>query len=102
MTDILVSPPTPPDWAIPGYLEVRNNHLHINSVDVTGLAAAYDTPLFVVSAPRIRHNIAQLLEARKHHPNLKLCFASKANNLLGVLRVVREAGIDVEVNSGGE
>ncbi len=91
-----------PAWAVPGYLEIKNNHLHINGVDVTGLAAEYDTPLFVISAPRIRHNIAQLLEAQKHHPKLKLCFASKANNLLGVLRVVREAGIDVEVNSGGE
>ena len=91
-----------PAWTIPGYLEVKNNHLHINGIDATGLAAAYETPLFVISAPRIRHNIAQLLEAKKHHPNLKLCYASKANNLLGVLREVHKAGIDVEVNSGGE
>jgi diaminopimelate decarboxylase len=89
-------------WAIAGYLEARNNRLHINGVDVTRLAGEFGTPLFVVSAPRIRHNIAQLLEAKKHHPMLKLCYASKANNTLGVLRVVRETGIDVEVNSGGE
>ncbi|MGH9802204.1 MAG: diaminopimelate decarboxylase family protein, partial [Blastocatellia bacterium] len=93
---------TQPDWAIPGYLEIKNNHLHINGVDTINLAEEFDTPLFVISAPRIRHNIARLLEAKTHHPKLKLCFASKANNLLGVLRVVREAGIDVEVNSGGE
>ncbi|MEO6725953.1 MAG: diaminopimelate decarboxylase [Blastocatellia bacterium] len=93
---------TQPNWTIPNYLEVKNNHLHINDVDAVSLAGQYDTPLFVISAPRIRHNIARLLEAQKHHPKLKLCFASKANNLLGVLRVVREAGIDVEVNSGGE
>lgn len=102
MTDSLDSHSNQPAWAIPDYLEVKNNHLHINGVDAIKLADEFDTPLFVVSAPRIRHNIAQLLEARKHHPKLKLCFASKANNLLGVLRVVREAGIDVEVNSGGE
>src|SRR5262249_21539429 len=41
-------------------------------------------------------------EATRHHEKIKLCYASKANNVLGVLRVVREAGIDVEVNSGGE
>mgnify|MGYP000992428537 CR=1 FL=1 len=93
---------TQPDWAISNYLEVKNNHLHINGVDAITLAEEFDTPLFVISAPRIRHNIAQLLEAQKHHPKLKLCFASKANNLLAVLRTVREAGIDVEVNSGGE
>jgi D-ornithine/D-lysine decarboxylase len=91
-----------PDWAIANYLENHNNRLHINGVDVTRLAGEFDTPLFVISAPRIRHNIAQLLEAKKHHPMLKLCYASKANNTLGVLRAVREAGIDVEVNSGGE
>lgn len=102
MTDRFTTQPGQPAWAIPGYLEVINNHLHVNGVDVTGLADEYDTPLFVVSAPRIRHNIARLLEARTHHPKLKLCFASKANNLLGVLRVARAAGIDVEVNSGGE
>lgn len=101
MTDEKNSP-FEPAWGIAGYLEVKNNRLHINGVDAVALAEEYDTPLFVVSAPRIRHNIAQLMEAARHHPKLKLCYASKANNLLGVLSVVREAGIDVEVNSGGE
>ncbi|MGH9844165.1 MAG: diaminopimelate decarboxylase [Blastocatellia bacterium] len=91
-----------PGWTIPGYLEIRDNHLTINGADAVALAEEFDTPLFVISAPRIRRNISWLLEARAHHPKLKLCFASKANNLLGVLRTVREAGIDVEVNSGGE
>ncbi len=93
---------TQPDWAIPNYLEVNNDHLHINGVDATELAQQFETPLFVISAPRIRENIARLLEAKKHHPKLKLCYASKANNVLGVLRVVQAAGIDIEVNSGGE
>ena len=91
-----------PDWAIPNYLEVKNDHLHINGVDTTELVKEFDTPLFVISASRIRENIAHLLEAKKHHPKLKLCYASKANNVLGVLRVVQAAGIDIEVNSGGE
>ena len=91
-----------PGWAIENYLEVQGNHLHINGVDAVKLAAEYDTPLFVISAPRIRHNIAKLFEARKFHQKLKLCYASKANNQLGVLKVVREAGADIEVNSGGE
>jgi D-ornithine/D-lysine decarboxylase len=93
---------TQPDWAIPNYLEVNNNHLYINGVDTTELAKEFETPLFVISAPRIRENIARLLDAKKHHPKLKLCYASKANNVLGVLRVVQAAGIDIEVNSGGE
>lgn len=93
---------TSPGWVIPEYLDIKDNHLTIDGVDAVELTRVYDTPLFVISASRIRQNIAQLLEARHHHPKVKLCFASKANNLLGVLRVVRAAGIDVEVNSGGE
>jgi D-ornithine/D-lysine decarboxylase len=100
VTDIISS--SQPAWTIPGYLEIQNNHLQINGVDAVELAKEFDTPLFVVSAPRIRHNIARLLEAASHHKKIKLCYASKANNTLGVLRVVRDAGIDVEVNSGGE
>ena len=99
MTESFASQPA---WTIPGYLEIQNNRLHINGVDAVGLAEEFDTPLFVVSASRIRHNIARLLEAASHHKKIKLCYASKANNTLGALRVVREAGIDVEVNSGGE
>jgi diaminopimelate decarboxylase len=100
VTDIIWS--SQPAWTIPGYLEIQNNRLHINGVDAVELAKEFDTPLFVVSAPRIRRNIAWLLEAASHHKKIKLCYASKANNTLGVLRVVRDAGIDVEVNSGGE
>jgi diaminopimelate decarboxylase len=100
VTDIISS--SQPAWTIPGYLEIQNNHLQINGVDAVELAKEFDTPLFVASAPRIRHNIARLLEAASHHKKIKLCYASKANNTLGVLRVVRAAGIDVEVNSGGE
>ncbi|MBX3279781.1 MAG: diaminopimelate decarboxylase [Acidobacteria bacterium] len=97
-----ISDPKQPAWTIPGYLEIRNNHLHISGADAEALADRFDTPLFVFSAPRIRANIARLLQAAAHHARLKLCYASKANNLLGVLRVVRDSGIDVEVNSGGE
>jgi diaminopimelate decarboxylase len=91
-----------PSWAIAGYLEARHNRLRISGADGTELAREFDTPLFVVSAPRIRANIARLLEAARRHRRIKLCFASKANTLLGVLRVVRDSKVDIEVNSGGE
>src|SRR5262249_41891367 len=86
----------------PASRETRHTRRRIKGVDAGKLAKKCHTPLFVISAPRIRHNIARLLEAASHHKKIKLCYASKANNTLGVLRVVRDAGIDVEVNSGGE
>jgi diaminopimelate decarboxylase len=93
-----------PAWTIPGFLEAReNNHLFISGVDATALSYKYGTPLFVFSEPRIRSNIARLQAAAKQVDRpIKFCYASKANSNMAVLKVVRDAGIDVEVNSGGE
>lgn len=92
-----------PAWAIPGYLEAREGRLFIEGVDTASLAAEHDTPLFVFSEPRVRSNVRRLRLAaeRVQHP-VRFFYASKANSTMGLLRVVREAGIDCEVNSGGE
>src|SRR5499427_274515 len=93
-----------PAWTIPGFLEAReNNHLFISGVDASVLTHKYGTPLFVFSEPRIRANIARLQAAAKQVERpIKFCYASKANSNMAVLKVVREGGIDIEVNSGGE
>jgi diaminopimelate decarboxylase len=95
---------TAPAWTIPGFLEARqNNHLFISGVDATALSYKYGTPLFVFSEPRIRANIERLKRAAKEVDRpIKFCYASKANSNMAVLGVVRDAGIDIEVNSGGE
>jgi diaminopimelate decarboxylase len=92
-----------PAWTIPDYLEVCDKHLRINGVDALTLAREHETPLFVFSEPRIRHNIERLKQAaaRVERP-VKFCYASKANSNMAVLAAVRDAGIDIEVNSGGE
>src|SRR5213082_4280463 len=101
MSQIITSAPA---WTIPGFLEAReNNHLFISGVDATSLTHKYATPLFVFSEARIRANIARLQSAAKQVERpIKFCYASKANSNMAVLNVVRESGIDVEVNSGGE
>lgn len=92
-----------PAWTIPGFLETRESHLHINGVDALELVREHDTPLFVFSEPRIRYNIERLKQAaRQIERPVKFCYASKANSNMAVLAAVREAGIDLEVNSGGE
>jgi len=92
-----------PAWTIPGYLEVRDGRLSINSVDAVKLVEEYNSPLFVFSEARIRANIDRLKHAAEvvDRP-IKFCYASKANSNMAILRTVLEAGIDVEVNSGGE
>src|SRR5260370_30201268 len=93
-----------PGWTIPGCLEARdNNHLFISGADATALSYKYGTPLFVFSEPRIHANIARLqAAARQVDRPIKFCYASKANSNMSVLKVVLDAGIDIEVNSGGE
>jgi diaminopimelate decarboxylase len=92
-----------PAWAIPDFLEAREGHLFISGHDATALAREHDTPLFVFSERRIQSNVARLKQAaeRAERP-VRFFYASKANSLMAVLRTVREAGIDCEVNSGGE
>ena len=59
-------------------------------------------PLFVFSEPRIRDNIARLQHAASvvDRP-IKFCYVESQLNM-AILKTVLDAGIDVEVNSGGE
>jgi diaminopimelate decarboxylase len=92
-----------PAWTIENFLEVKNNQLYISGAAATDLASRFDTPLFVFSEPRIRHNIERLKRSEKAIDcRLKICYAAKANSNMAILRAVREAGGDLEVNSGGE
>lgn len=90
-------------WEIKDFLEVRNDQLHIDGVSAVDLAHKHGTPLFVFSDARIRHNIERIRRAEDLiTPRLKICYAAKALSTMAILRAVKDAGIDVEVNSGGE
>lgn len=92
-----------PAWSIPDYLEVQHGRLAINGADALELIEKYDSPLFVFSAPRVRHNINRLRAAAESVGQpIRFFYASKANSNMSVLKLVRDSGIDVEVNSGGE
>lgn len=90
-------------WQIPGYLEEIGGVLHIDGVNAVHLAERYGTPLFVFSEARIRHNAEEIQNAFRHPlVNTRVFYASKANSNLGVLQIIKDAGLDIEVNSGGE
>ncbi len=92
-----------PAWAIPGFLEARDNHLEISGGDAIELVRDHGSPLFVFSEPRICANIERLKAAAKQVDRpIRFFYASKANSNMAVLRTVRDSGIDIEVNSGGE
>ncbi len=90
-------------WEIENFLEIKDNQLRINGVSAVDLAHEYGTPLFVFSESRIRHNIARLQKTQDVIGcPLKICYAAKAMSTMAMLRTIRDAGIDIEVNSGGE
>ncbi|MFZ1702360.1 MAG: diaminopimelate decarboxylase [Pyrinomonadaceae bacterium] len=90
-------------WQIENFLDIKNGHLHIDGVDAVDLAREHGTPLFVFSESRIRHNIDRLKKAADVIDcPLKLCYAAKAMSTMGILKVIKDAGCDIEVNSGGE
>ncbi len=90
-------------WQIAGLLEDIDGRLHVDGNDAVTLAEKHGTPLFVFSEKRIRHNIDRLRKVQDVIGcPLKLCYAAKAMSTMGILRAVRDAGCDLEVNSGGE
>ncbi len=67
------------------------------------LAAAYGTPLYVISERQIHTNITKFREAfESRYPNVKVLFATKANNNLAVRRVFTMAGAGGETFGYGE
>ena len=93
----------PNGWEKEGFLDVRDGHLHIDGVDASALAREHGTPLFVFSEKRIRHNVARITRAAEliDRP-LKVCYAAKAMSTMAILKLIRDIGIDIEINSGGE
>lgn len=90
-------------WQIENFLEIKNNQLTIDGVSAIEIAEKFGTPTFVFSEARIRHNINRLKAVQEVIDcKLKICYAAKANSNMAILRAVKDAGIDLEVNSGGE
>lgn len=90
-------------WARPGHLTSQNNQLYIDGVNTVELIAEYGSPLYVYSEPKLRHNANDILSNfRRVHANTTVCFASKANANIAVLQVFKDAGLSIEINSGGE
>lgn len=72
-----------------------------DGVDLTAVAAAEGTPLYVYSAAAIVGRYRALDAALGAWPH-RIHFAMKANSTLGVVRLLHAAGSAVDANSGGE
>lgn len=79
----------------------KDQTLHIESVAITDLVAAYGSPLYVYSRSDIEQNWRGFDQAFGHHPHL-ICYSVKANSNLAVLNTLAAIGSGFDVLSIGE
>jgi diaminopimelate decarboxylase len=90
-------------WKRANHLTSHNNQLVIDGINACELVEQYGSPLYVFSEAKLRENATDILtNFRRVHPNTTVCFASKANANIAVLQVLKDAGLSIEINSGGE
>ena len=84
-------------------MEIRDNTLYFDGCDAAALAQTYGTPLYVYSQTalegRFRALHTQFLDKWE---NTRAAYAAKAFCTPALLRLVRDAGLCVDVVSGGE
>jgi diaminopimelate decarboxylase len=83
----------------------RNRRLRCDAADLTALAEAHGTPLYVYSASQIRDRFSLFQKAFATSSNARpftICYAVKANSALAILRLLAELGAGFDIVSGGE
>ncbi len=92
-----------PQYALPPFLTADKAELALDGHNLARLAQDHGTPLFVFSGRRLTHNARAMLAAAKTgHARARVFFASKACSNLHIIKMFREEGLNIEVNSGGE
>ncbi|MDR1043382.1 MAG: diaminopimelate decarboxylase, partial [Clostridiales Family XIII bacterium] len=75
----------------------------MDGVDLVSAAAEFGTPLYVVSRTAIDAKIAELKrDFTGKYPNARAAYASKAFLCVAMCRIIDEAGLSLDVVSGGE
>lgn len=86
-----------------GLLTVTDGRLAFDGHDLVELAQGRPTPFFVFSQRQLQANVAAVFEAfTRRHAATSVYYASKACSNLWFLGEIRRAGVDIEVNAGGE
>ena len=81
----------------------QQGHLEIGGCDTVLLAKKFGTPLYVIDEKDIRESCrAYKTLFKSKYPNSDIVYASKALSAIGLLKVVADEGLGVDVSSGGE
>jgi diaminopimelate decarboxylase len=85
---------------VPGF-ESQEGVLTCDGVSLADIARDAGTPVHVYSAPLMRERARALDAAFAGYPH-EAHYAIKANATLGICRLMRDAGLHADANSGGE
>jgi diaminopimelate decarboxylase len=78
-------------------------HLEIGGCDTVDLAKKFGTPLYVFDEKDIRERCrAYKTLFKSRYPNSGIIYASKALSTTGLLKIISDEGLGVDVSSGGE
>jgi len=81
----------------------QTGHLEVGGCDVADLAKKFGTPLYVLDEKDIRERCrAYKTLLKSKYPNSDVIYASKALSAMGLLKVIADEGLGVDVSSGGE
>lgn len=81
----------------------KAGHLEIGGCDAAALAKEFGTPLYVLDEKDIRSQCqAYKTLFKSKYPNSDIVYASKALSAVGLLKVIADEGLGVDVSSGGE
>ena len=81
----------------------HSGHLEIGGCDVSDLAKKFGTPLYILDEKDIREKCRSYKNLFKSkYPNSDIIYASKALSTVGLLKIIADEELGVDVSSGGE
>lgn len=84
-------------------LKLLKDDVCFDDVSLSTLAKTFGTPLYVMSETRIRENYNRLYSVLSNElAKVKLFYSAKANTNLSILRILKDAGANIDVVSPGE
>lgn len=87
----------------PDTAEVKNDHLFLGGCDTVALTEQFGTPLYVFDQLTLRRKCLEFKEEfGRRYPDTQIIYACKAFVTAGMLRLLKEEGLGLDVVSGGE
>ncbi|QAT42495.1 diaminopimelate decarboxylase family protein [Aminipila luticellarii] len=83
--------------------KIEKEHLCFDGRDLIKLVEKYGSPLYVFSERELRKNVNEVIVAfRTFYDKTSIHYAAQCESTLANLQVIRDAGCNLQVNSGGE